>query len=641
MDPSSRCPECGTELPAEGEGRGPCPACLLKLGLSGEIPAIDGRAPSSEGPVSGTVTASPPPHTSSWRRGLAAAVVLPLAALAALAAVVLALFAQPPRGSPAPEMRFTILTPDALDPVSFAVSPDGRHVVFVAGAEGVPRLWLRPMGEVSAREMSGTDGASLPFWSPDSQHLGFFAGGTLRRIRIGGGAAQSLARAPQPCGGAWATDGTILFVPDCDGGIAAVRATGGEPELVTTVDGGRETGHRFPQLLPGGDRVLFFADGPAGMRGVQVLDRRDRLRRHVIAADAAAVYASQGYLLFVQQGSLFGQRFDAGSLETSGDIFPLSEELAVDSVRRLPALSTSAAGPVVYRAGSGIEERGRLTWFDLSGRMMPLDELDAIGPAVSPDGGRIAFTREVNGNSDIWVFDVQREVMSRLTFDAANDTRPVWSPDGRTLLFHSNREGAPGVYRKSADGSGDDTMLFPRSRLETVTDWSHDGRLLVFHHRVRDGWDISVIPVEGEGAGKPIPVLQSPFDETSGVFSPDGRWIAYQANESGRFEIFVRSFPDGESLAQITTEGGIHPRWSLDGGTLFWIAPAGALSGSRLSFPSRSAIQPERPFAVVRGLDFAPGAPPYDVAPSGFVAAMRLRDGHHPLTVLLNWQAPR
>ena len=634
MDAPDRCPECGTELPTDGPAPGPCPACLLKLGLSGAIPRVD------EPPVATIPPPAPaPPPVLASRQipRIAGALAGAAAAVAALGLAYLFLRSRDAAPSP-PEARLSIVTPETSDPISLAMSPDGRHIAFVGEHESRPHIWLRPLASLEARPLFGTAGATQPFWSPDSRHLGFFAGGELRRIGIDGGSGQALAPARQPCGGAWAADGVIFFVPDCDGAILSVPAAGGEPAAITSPDRGGETAHRFPQLLPDGDRILFFADGNPTTRGVYVMNRRNGERQRLLAADASAVSAPQGYLLVVRQGTLVAQPFDHRSLEL-GEAAMLAEQVAVDPLRRVAAVSASAAGPIVYRTGPRDDQR-RLGLLDREGRMEYLAAPGAIaGPSVSPDGRRIAYSREVNGNTDIWLLDVARQVASRLSFDPATDTRPVWSPDGRFVVYQSSREGTNNILRKAADGSGAGDLLFAGNRRETVTDWSRDGRFLVFHHRAASGWDISAMPLDGDR--KPIPIAQSPFDEAGARFSPDGRWIAYQANESDRFEIFVRSFPGGETRAQVTSEGGTHARWSRDGRTLFYVAPDGALMG--VNFRAGSSIQIDRPFQVAgrfRGL--AGAVPSYDVtANGGFVVTLEADDAPHPLTVLLNWTPPR
>jgi Tol biopolymer transport system component len=634
MDAPIRCPECGTELPADSAGPGPCPACLLRLGLSGAIPAVEERPPVP--PLSRPVTASavatnPAPPRIAWLRiGL-----IGLAAVAVMALAFAALRIGPSTRSLPAELRLTILTPGVSDLVSFAISPDGSHVAFVADESGHPHLWLRPMALADARVVPGTEDASLPFWSPDSQHLAFFSRGTLRRIRRDGGAQQTIGRAPQPCGGAWAPDGRIVFAPDCEGPLVSVPAIGGEAQTLTSIDGGRESGHRFPQILPDG-KVLFYADGAEETRGAYVFVPNSSEPRRLLDVETAPVYASPGYLLFARQGVLFARRFDANSLQT-GEVMSLSEEVAVDPARRIAAIAASAAGPIVYRTGSNTARR-QLAMLDQTGRQHAMMEPDAIGaPAVSPDGRFVALSREVNGNTDIWISDQRRETTTRFTFDEAAETRPVWSPDARTLIFHSTHDGAARVLRKNADGAGRETEVFKCTRRETVTDWSPDGRFLVYQHRgERGGWDLATMPIDG--GRDPLPLLQTDADEMAAQFSPDGRWLAYQSNEPGRFEIFLRSFPDGETRAQVTTEGGTHPRWSLDGRTLYWLGSGGVLTGTRIMSDGGRSVTTDRVFQVFRGLhEAATSAPPYDVTPFGFVGLMATEGEYRPLTVLVNW----
>ena len=634
MDDAARCPECGSELPDHGKGT--CPACLLKLGLSGAIPRVEEPAVATVPPPP-----APPGVTSGTRRvGLVAALGVVLAAMAATA-LFFAFLRVTPAASVTRELRLAILTPGTSDPVSLAVSPDGRQVAFVADHEGHPHVWIRPMDAIEARPLFRTTGASFPFWSPDSRHVGFFAGGELRQVDIGGGSSQTLARAPQPCGGSWAPDGVIVFAPEC-AAIARVVA-GGETQMVTSLESG-ETGHHFPQLLPGGDRMVFFVDGVPKARGLYVFDFESGERRRVADADSAAVYAPQGYLLFTRQSTLVARRFDPRTLEAGAEL-SLAEGLAVDPVRHVAALSASAAGPVVYRMGSAVNRR-HLAYLDREGRIETLTEPDAIdAPAVSPDGRRIAYAREVNGNTDIWVLDIERGVPSRLTFDLTRETRPLWSRDGRHVLFHSMREGNARiyqVYRTAADGSGRPEPVLSGNMRETVTDASPDGRFLLYQFREgARNWDIAALPLDD--ARRPVPITTTPSADAGARFSPDGRWIAYQGNESGRFEIFVQAFPTGEARAQITTDGGAHPRWSRDGRTLFFLGPDGTLMEAVLSLGSGSSIQALRVEPLAPGLRAAPMDPaPYDVLSNGrFVVSRGVDEGAaRPLTVLLNWSPP-
>lgn len=640
MSESPRCPECGAELPPGSAGQGPCPACLLKLGLSGAIPRVDVEDGPAPAPTPVAAPSRPvtrpraPVDVASWVIGGAI-----VAAALAAAWWVIAFFR--PSDAPAgPEMRLTIAAPGFVsDPVSLAVSPDGSQLVFVADHEGRQRLWVRRMSDLSPRPLPGTEDAAYPFWSPDGQHVGFFTGTELRRIAVAGGPSQRVAPVPRPCGGTWLPDGQIVL-GDCDGPLMRVPASGGDVSRLTTLEGERETGHRFPYTLPGGDRLLYFADGADAVRGVYALDLGRNERQRVAASDTAAVYSS-GHLFFVRQGTLLAQRSE-GRADESAQTVVVAEGVAWDPARRAAAVSASSgdtgAGVIVFRPGTGGNLR-QLAMVDREGRLMSVAETESNGaPAVSPDGARIAFSREVGGNVDLWVHDLARELTSRLTFDEGPDTRPIWSPDGRDIVFHSTRRGAAGVYRKRSDGSSGDTLLFPRQRRETVTGWSADGRLLVYHHRGQRGsWDISVTPAD---AVKPAPVLQSDFDEMAAQFSPDGRWLAYQANESGRFEIYVRSL-QGDVRAQVSAEGGAHVRWSREGRELYFVAPNGSLMAVDISLAG-DAVRTGRPYELRMQLRArAEEAAPYDVSRGAFVAALAPERADQSITVIVNWRPPQ
>jgi serine/threonine protein kinase/Tol biopolymer transport system component len=565
--------------------------------------------------------------------------------------------------SPGPEMRVDIDTPPTRDPVSLAISPDGRSVVFAATTEGRSRLWLRPLDATAARPLTGTDDARFPFWSPDSRYVGFFANDDkLKRIDVDGATIETLANAPVGSGGAWNRDGTVLYAPVPDAPILRVSASGGPSTFVvnraavTRLEAPRQTGHRFPQLLPNGRHFLYYAAGSADVRGVYVSQLDGSLSRRLLDADAPAVYApavaaSTGQLLFVRQSALWAQDFDAGKLALSGTPFHVAEQIAVDTGRNVAALSASAAGSIVYRTGS-TAGGSQLTWFDRSGKELgkaggPADLGVAFNPGLSPDGRFVALSRSVNGNTDIWRLDIDRNVLARFTSEAVPEIYPIWSPDGQRIVYSSPTAGKQGfdLYVKSVNSTAPGTLLLKVDTVAVSTDWSPDGKVLLY--RLLDpktATDIWALPLEGDR--RPFPVVQTGFEERDGQFSPDGKWIAYQSNESGRFEVYVQPFPGPGGKTQVSIDGGAQPRWQRDGRELFYIALDGHLHSVPMRFASNGTTlqvgTPGRLFmthvgAVVQG----GSSQAYVVSRDGQRFLMNtvaeVASGS-PITMILNWR---
>jgi eukaryotic-like serine/threonine-protein kinase len=545
---------------------------------------------------------------------------------------------------PAPEVRFEISTPPTPDPASLAISPDGQQTVFVATSEGRPRLWLRSLDAVSPRPLVGTDGGFYPFWSPDNRSIGFFADGKLQRIDIEGGLVRTLAIAPNPEGASWNRDGTILFVPNATGPIFRTSATGGEVEALTRIEA-KQSSHRFPQFLPDGRHFLYYVTGSPQVSGVYVNELNGTTKR-LLDADAPASYTPSQYLLFVRQGTLFAQSFDPVKLEVSGNPLPIAEQIAVGGETSAVALSASAAGPFLYRSGLASAQR-QFIWFDRSGKQIEkLGDLDSTthAPSLSPDRLRLALNRTLNGNTDVWTLDLGRSLLSRFTFDVAADTFPIWSPDGDRIVFNSNRQGAYDLYEKRVTGSGNERLLLATPQNKAPVDWSPDGRFVLYRSpTLTTGFDLWALPMDG--TTKPFPVVQTNFEERDGQFSPDGKWIAYQSNESGRSEIVVQPFPGPGDKLQISTNGGGQVRWPLDGKELFYIALDGRLMAVPIRMASNGqsieAAPPVPLFATRVGGGIQVDRQQYVVSPDGrrfLMNTLAEGDNPSPITVILNWR---
>jgi Tol biopolymer transport system component len=454
-----------------------------------------------------------------------------------------------------------------------AISPDGRTLAFaVRDAAGRVSLWVRPIDSVTSQSLAGTDGASYPFWSPDSRFIAYFAGGKLIKIPAAGGPTQTLC-AGGPRGGTWSRDGVIAFNSG-PGPLLRVSSAGGEPVPLT-----KEVGS-FPSFLPDGRHLLFFRS--AGRIDVASVDNGDS--KPLINADSGGVYARSGYLLFVRQGTLLGQSFDAKTMTLSGEPFPIAERVQTGTPAGHIAFSVSDSGVLAYGVATSRVNAGvQLTWMNRQGKVTGTVGApeDIRGVDLSPDGARLATHRHVEGQGgDVWITDLSRGTTSRFTFDATQDNAsPIWSPDAGSIAFSLRRGAKSGVYRKASNGSGDEEMLVEQLAEIAPTGWSPDGRSIVYSPNGPGGAgpDLWMLPLAGDR--KPIRLLSTRFSEGLGQVSPDGRWLAYASNESGNFEIYAQPFPPGAGKWQISTGGGTYPRWRRDGRELFYMDQT---SGGRL-----------------------------------------------------------
>jgi serine/threonine protein kinase len=583
-----------------------------------------------------------PALQSAFRRRERVVLFAALSLVTLIAAGVGVLALRPP--PVAPEMRLEISTPPTTDPASLAISPDGNKIVYVATSEGRSRLWLRSLESVSARPLAGTDDARLPFWSPDSRSVGFAADNKLQRIDISGGSPQTLATVPFYTGGAWSREGVILFgAPQM---ILRIPATGGEATPATRVEAPQQQLHGFPSFLPDGRHFLYHVWGSPEARGVYIgqLDESQAVR--LLDADPPAVYASSGHLLFARQGTLYAQLFDPVGPALTGDPFPVAERVTVSVVSGISAapLSASAAGPLVYRSGSPVQQQ--FVWVDRSGKR--IEEVGGPGSlgaeggtsSLSPDGRRVALVRSVDANVDVWLLELGRNVPSRFTTDAALDMLPIWSPDGTRIVFSSSRKGGFDLYEKPAAGAGSERPLLTTAQDEFATDWSPDGRFLLYMSSDDKGnSDIWALPRDGKE--EPFPLVQTNFVETFAQFSPDGKWIAYESNQTGRFEIYVQPFPGPGAPLLISTNGGAQARWRRDGKELFYVA----LDNRLLAVPIRlaatgAAVEAPVPLFPMRIIGSVQGDIRYMVASDGqrFLMNTVTDEAASPITVILNWK---
>jgi Tol biopolymer transport system component len=518
-----------------------------------------------------------PPRQTSW--------VWPAVSALLVAAVVGLSFLYARRAPPAREsLRFEVSTPGNTPAQMFALSPDGRHLAFIAG--NPLQLWVRSMDALESRVLPGTEGASFPFWSPDGQRLGFFAQGKLKTIALAGGPPQSLCDAISGRGGSWSRDGTILFSASSVSPILRTSSNGGSPVPVTTVPAGVNEGHRYPSFLPDGRRFLFnVGTSRADAAGVYVgsLDGGELVR--LVPDSTNALYAARpggrGLLVFRRGVTLVAQRFDPDRLETEGDVFPVAEGVPLGSdLNTFGAFTVSDDGTLAYRTGGAV--RRELVWVDRSGTRLDT----ATNPAeiqnpysVSPDGKTLAMriAPALATIGEVWLQDLTRGVLSRFTFRGALVRNPVWSPDGTRVAISGANVGGYSydIFQKPVTGSENEESLLHSGQSLSATDWSADGRFIVYTMQGgQTAFDLWLLPLTGER--KPVVYLQTPFTEDDGQFYPDARdeqrWMAYQSNESGREQIYVQAIPAPGAKYQISTEGGTVPRWRRDGRELFYIS---------------------------------------------------------------------
>jgi Tol biopolymer transport system component len=472
-----------------------------------------------------------------------------------------------------------------------AVSPDGRNVVFVARAQSDYsdaaryQIWLRSVASLDARPIPGTEGGTFPFWSPDNRFIGFFAAGKLKKVQIAGGPPMVLCDAPVGRGGTWSRDNVILFTSSNSGGVLRVSSNGGAPVVVTTVDPAHETSHRWPHFLPDGRHFLYTATSgtccPPSKPGVirmASLDPAEAVMT-LFEADSPVLYAA-GHLFFASRDeSLMAQAFDLEARRTTGDAFPLAEHVSFGGTRYVGA-SVSQEGTLVY-ARSDAQAAVQLTWFDRGGRTLATlgDAAPYLDIALSPDERRVAvgLATGTPANTDIWTFDIARNVPSRLTFDPGFDASPVWSPDGTRIAFLGNRSGKVSLRQQSITQTATDESLFDASGLYQISpsNWSADGRFIAYTSTESGTSDVWILPLSGDR--KPFPLVQTRFTETAAVFSPDVRWIAYTTNESGQFNVVVQPFPGTGGKNQVSTNGGSQPVWRADGKELFYVGADGTI----------------------------------------------------------------
>lgn len=573
----------------------------------------------------------------AWRRMLPWAIAAALAITLAVLAFVHFLL-QPKAQQPV--ARFTISAPDNAGLLSYtSLSPDGRKLAFVTALATTVRtqLWVRRLDSLTAQPLLGTEGAYWPFWSPDSRYLGFYAGGKLKKVSISGGPVQTLCNAGGR-GATWNRDGTILFTNA--GSLYRVPDSGGTPTLVAAPNAANQfVNYTHPQLLPDGRHYLFVGQtaGTAAYTAVGQLGSKETER--LPEPYSSAIYASPGYLIYAEEGGLMARRFDAKRLQFTGQAVLVAENVGrVD----LQDLSASQNGTLTYRAAAG-SGQAEMAWFNLKGQ-----KVGTVGqpgfyadPAISPDGTKLAVCLVEDPSAqtgDIWVYDLKRGTGARLTF-SGNNTNPLWAADGRWIVFSSRRKGDMGIYRKPSDGLGSAEVVF-QSRQPMYDDGlTPDGRYasLMTPEPAVSMW---VLPLVGER--KPFPFVQGDFQASRGTFSPNGQFVAYSSSETGRFEVYVQTFPQHLGKWQISTSGGDIPAWRGDGKELFYLSPGNEVMAVAVKTDSRT-LQAGVPQTLFQAqLSPMGGRNNYALSPDGQRLLMLVPAGDakpSPVTVVLNWPA--
>jgi Tol biopolymer transport system component len=538
-------------------------------------------------------------------------------------------------------------------PLSFpardiAIAPNGHTIAVVAYRESARKnvIWIYELGSPGARSLADTEGAAYPFWSADGGSLAFFADGKLKKLEVSGGPVESLCDAPTGRGGTWNKDGVIVFTPNAalGGGLYRVSASGGTATPISNPYPGRgEQSHRWPMFLPDGKHYLYMAANFSGRKGVDAifvgsLDSNEK--RFVVEATANAAYAVPGYLLFPREKILLAQRFDLKRFVLTGEPTAVLTEIQYQPQVARAAFAVSDNGLLIAQTGNGIAI-SQPVWFERKGNAVGMvGTPDVYGNVfIAPNERSVAVdkTDMASLNTDIWTYELHRDSPKRLTFDPAPDVMPTWSPDASRLVFASTRQVSTDLYMKNADGAQEEKSIVRDDVNKLPNDWSRDGKYILYT-RGTDSWYMTVPELKSSLFLKAASVL------TNGQFSPDGKWVAYASNETGKWEIYVTSFPEARGKWQVSTGGGEEPRWRGDGKELFYLSSDGKMMAA----------------PVVIGANFDAGAPValfqttprlpvstydrfvYDVSKDGqrFLIITQVKQAEtQPMSIVLDWPA--
>jgi serine/threonine-protein kinase len=499
------------------------------------------------------------------------------------------------------------------------LSPDGTRLVYIAnGPDGNSLLMTRLVDRTEATPLPGTEGAAGPFFSPDGQWVAFHAGGKLKKISVNGGAAVVLCEAPVLVGGSWGEDGNIIAALSLRG-LSRIPSAGSDPQPFTQP----HESHRWPQILPGGDAVLFTAGSAGAIQDTAsiVVQALNTGRRKVLLRGGYyGRYLPSGHLVYMQQGTLFAVGFDPDKWELVGRPVPVVDDIASYGASGGANFDFSRTGTFVYTSGRMASLTSSLMWLDGAGRLDPLPVKPAtyVAPRLSPDGKRLAFIRVEAGGQGLWVYEWQRDIMQRLPVTAAIAT-PVWTPDGRHIVFTSGQE----IQRIRADGSAKPQRLTDSKDQRYPFSFSPDGKTLAFVELSKEtSWDIWTLPLAGDNPDDPKPgepklFLRTQFTEWAPAFSPDGRWLAYTSDESGNFGVYVQPFPQGGGRWLVSGGGGRGVIWSRTRAELFYLASGGRIMSAAYSVKGGSFVPAARRQWSERRLPLFPVWLSFDLAPDG------------------------
>jgi serine/threonine protein kinase len=569
-------------------------------------------------------------------------IIFPAIALSLIAALAIPAWRHMREQIPS-EMRLQIVTPSTSATLDFALSPDGRSIAFVASGEGAQRLWLRPLEKTEAQVFAGTEGASYPFWSPDSRSIAFFAAGKLQRVDVAGGPPQTIANAAVGRGGAWNTQGTIVFAATPFTPLLRVSAAGGEPTPVTAIDPPRQTGHHFPQFLPDGRHFFYYVQGDSDTAGIY-LTSLDGGPPKFLTKGESARFVAPDLVYFQRESVLFAQRVDVKQWELLGEPARVADPVGSDGAASgHGGFSASADGRIAYRGVNAALRQ--LAWFDRSGKPMGTAgeaKPNLASPELSRDGRRLAIQFGPGILlPNIWLMDLPNGSLTRFTFGQGIDNAPLWSPDGTQIVYSSSQKGQSDLYLKSSSQTGTEQALLETKTAKFARDWSADGRFLLYSSdEPKSGRDLMALDLSGNDR-KSIAVANTPFNENNGQFSPNAGFVVYDTNESGRSEIVVQPFPQATRKWQISTNGGIQPRWSRDGKEIYFIAPDAKLMAVPVSASSANftAGPPAPLFQTHVAASAASNKQQYTVSRDGlFLINQAVETGaSSPITLVLNW----
>ena len=527
-----------------------------------------------------------------------------------------------------------------------AVAPNGHTIAVVGYQESARKnvIWIYELGSPNARSLPGTEGATYPFWSPDGRSLAFFADAQLKKLEVAGGPVQTICDAPSGRGGTWNKDGVIVFAPETTAGLFRVPASGATPTRISTLDASRAEGSlRWPVFLPDGKHFLYLAANFTGQKAanaIYVASLDSNEKRIVVESTANAAYAAPGYLLFYKDRTLLAQPFDLKRFALTGEPAVILPEVQYLPQVKRALFAVSDQGLLLAQSG-GDAALSQLLWFDRKGNAAgAVGQPEVYGNVfLAPNGRSVATdkTDMASLNIDVWTYELQPDSGKRLTFDPAIDAVPIWSPDATRLVFSSNRLTYFGLYEKNSDGANDEKNIVQGEIGNFPTDWSRDGKYILYC-RGPDLWFLTYPDL------KSSLFLKAPSVLRNGQFSPDGKWAAYASNESGKWEIYVTSFPDARGRWQVSSGGGEQPRWRGDGKELFYLSSDGKMMAAPVTtgahFDAGTSVvlfqsTPRQPILVYDLFV-------YDVSRDGqrFLINTQVKQASTtPMSVVLNWPA--